>query len=99
MSEGSAETFGLRLVPVWWPILTAFLAAVFSAGATYTTIGFRISTLETRVTSIEVDRKETLREWSVWRNATDQREQRHEDSIDHVVKTVDRIADKLGVIH
>jgi hypothetical protein len=99
VSDSEAQSRGFQLVPAWWPVLTALLAAIFSAGATYSTIGIRFTALENRVQMIETDRKDSLREWNAWRASTDGRVIAVELGVREMSRTLDRVADKLGVVH
>jgi len=65
VSEAEATEKGLRLVPAWWPVATAIVAAVFAAGAASATTSATdarqdrdIAALGSRVDRIElIDRR------------------------------------------
>lgn len=62
MSEKEAVEKGLRLVPSWMPVFIAIVSGVFSAGASYATMGSRLSDAEHRMQAIEADRDSATRD-------------------------------------
>jgi hypothetical protein len=51
------------------------------------------------VQMIETDRKDAIREWNTWRASTDGRVIAVELGVREISRTLDRVADKLGVVH
>lgn len=51
------------MIPVWLPVATALVTVLCSAGAAYATFGWRVSEAERRLSGIESDRGEKLRDY------------------------------------
>lgn len=49
MSEEQAQSKGLRLIPVWWPVVTAIAASLVAGGSTYATTSYAIAEMREKV--------------------------------------------------
>lgn len=63
MSEQEAQQKGLRLIPVWLPIVTSLVTIFCSAGAASATYAWRMTDAERRLGAIETDRIEKVRDY------------------------------------
>lgn len=63
MSEAEAESKGLRLIPIWLPILTTVVTILCSAGAASATYNWRMTDAERRLGAIETDRVDKIRDY------------------------------------
>lgn len=57
MSTQEAQEKGLRLIPVWLPVVSAILAGIFGAGSTYATIHGHINDMRDKVQRVDQERK------------------------------------------
>jgi len=89
---------GLRQAPVWLPVVVCIVTAVFTGGGIYATTGLRLEGVEQRIKGIEDDRGRDLREFGQFKLDSLTAIQALRDNTAHMKETVDRIADKLGVL-
>lgn len=57
-----------KWLPTWWPVAVAVATILCNAGATYASLGGRLSEAERRLEAVERDRSEKLREYEQFRS-------------------------------